>query len=37
MSFIRSVIVCEDSDQLLARALRENPGKDIPEPVPKKN
>ncbi len=32
----RSKIVCEDSDALLARALRENPGQKIPEPVPKK-
>ncbi len=32
----RSKVVCEDSDALLARALRENPGVNIPEPVPKK-
>ena len=34
---MRSVIVCEDSDQLLGRALRENPGRSIPEPIPIKH
>ncbi len=33
----RARIVCEDSDQLLARARRENPGQEIPEPVPVQN
>jgi len=33
----RSVIVCEDSEDLLARARRENTGVTIPEPVPTKN
>jgi len=31
----RAMLVCEDSDQLLQRALRENPGASIREPVPK--
>lgn len=31
----RSKIVCEDSEQLIERALSENPGHTIPEPVPK--
>ena len=31
----RAMLVCEDSDQLLQRALRENPGAIIPDPVPK--
>ena len=31
---MRSVIVCEDSEDLIARALRENPGQRIGEPVP---
>ena len=29
----RSKLVCEDSEDLLARAARENPGVVIPEPV----
>merc|ERR1711936_392674 len=33
---MRSKIVCEDSEALLQRALRENPGQVIPEPVAKK-
>jgi hypothetical protein len=33
----RARIVCEDSEQLLARALRENPGSVIPEPEAEKN
>ncbi|XP_040566110.1 uncharacterized protein [Lepeophtheirus salmonis] len=32
---IRSPIVCEDSEELLARARRENPGVKIKDPVPK--
>ena len=35
--FFRSKLVCEDSDDLLARAGRENPGVTIPEPVAIKN
>merc|ERR1719458_734990 len=31
----RAMLVCEDSEQLLQRALRENPGASIREPVPK--
>lgn len=31
---MRSKIVCEDSDALLQRALQENPGQSISEPVP---
>ena len=34
---MRSKIVCEDSDALIQRALRENPGNVLPEPVPVKN
>lgn len=34
---MRSKLVCEDSDALIQRALRENPGHVIPEPVPVKN
>jgi len=34
---MRSKIVCEDSEALLQRALRENPGHVIPEPVATKN
>ena len=34
---MRSKIVCEDSEALLQRALRENPGQVIPEPIPTKN
>ena len=33
----RAMIICEDSDALLQRALTENPGQVIPEPIPKKN
>ena len=33
---MRSKIVCEDSEALLQRARRENPGQVIPEPVAKK-
>jgi len=33
----RSKLVCEDSDDLLSRAARENPGVTIPEPVAIKN
>jgi len=33
----RAMIICEDSDALIQRALTENPGQVIPEPVPKKN
>jgi len=33
----RSKIVCEDSDALLARVVRENPGAIIREPIPVKN
>ena len=33
----RSKIVCEDSEALLARVIRENPGATIAEPVPQKN
>ena len=33
----RSKIVCEDSDALLARVVRENPGAIIAEPIPVKN
>ena len=35
--FYRSKLVCEDSDDLLSRAARENPGVTIPEPVAIKN
>merc|ERR1712018_140452 len=33
----RSKLVCEDSEDLLGRAARENPGVTIPEPVAVKN
>ena len=36
-TFYRSKLVCEDSDDLLSRAARENPGVTIPEPVAIKN
>jgi len=32
---MRAMIVCEDSDALLQRAIQENPGQAIPEPNPK--
>ena len=32
---MRAMIVCEDSDALLQRAIQENPGQTIPEPNPK--
>ena len=33
---MRSKIVCDNSEALLQRALRKNPGQVIPEPIPTK-